>query len=107
MHGDGANLWLRVTKTGAAGWCFRYRSRSTGKDRETGLGSAATFSLTEARGKALEMRKLVAAGVDPLEDRDQKQATEGHTLESVAALYIDAHARAGVIRSTSRNGKPR
>ena len=37
------------------------------------------------------MRKLVAAGVDPLEDRDQKQATEGHTFESVAALYIDAH----------------
>jgi integrase len=65
-YGDGRGLYLVVSGTGARKWVFRftYCSRVT----EMGLGNAAV-SLASAREKAAEARKLVAAGVNPIEAR--------------------------------------
>lgn len=64
MHGDGGNLYLRVAGNGRS-WVFRWTDRTTGKLRDMGIGSATTFSLTEARKRARDLRKLVADGKDP------------------------------------------
>jgi hypothetical protein len=65
-HGDGRGLWLVVSETGARKWIFRFTYG--GRVTEMGLGNAAV-SLAAARDKADEARKLVAAGINPIEAR--------------------------------------
>ena len=45
-------LYLQVTASGAKSWVLRYQLR--GQERWMGLGSAADFSLREARASVLE-----------------------------------------------------
>ncbi len=95
MYGDGGGLWLQVTGAGGKSWIFRYTLR--GKSREMGLGSAGTFTLAEARDKALTCRKLCYEGIDPIEmRRGQRQeaaieAAKAITFRTCAEGYIEAH----------------
>lgn len=97
-HADGAGLHLCVKSTGGKSWIFRYRFG--GKEREMGLGSLDTFSLLEARERALEQRKLIAQGKDPIDHKraleaQRKQAADSTlTFDEAAAQYI-ASQRAG------------
>ena len=65
-HGDGRGLYLVVSGTGARKWVFRFTF--AGRVTEMGLGNAAV-TLAQARDKAADARKLVAAGVNPIEAR--------------------------------------
>src|SRR3954468_24204540 len=67
MYADGAGLYLQVTAAGSKSWIYRFWSR--GKGREMGLGSLAAVSLSEARIKAGECRRLRQEGIDPIEAR--------------------------------------
>ncbi|WP_018262447.1 tyrosine-type recombinase/integrase [Methylobacterium sp. WSM2598] len=95
MYGDGGGLWLQVTGNGAKSWIFRFTLR--GKARAMGLGSASTFSLVEARDKALVCRKLCAEGVDPIEARKAERqglaakAAHAMTFRQSAETYIATH----------------
>nr|WP_283206733.1 site-specific integrase [Methylobacterium iners] len=95
MYGDGGGLWLQVTGKGAKSWIFRFTL--SGKAREMGLGSAGTFSLAEARDKALSCRKLCAEGIDPIEakraqmDQARLEAARAITFRQCAEAYIEAH----------------
>jgi integrase len=66
-HGDGAGLWLQISKTGGASWSFRFMLN--GRAREMGLGPEKTVRLDEARDKAREARKILLDGVDPIEQK--------------------------------------
>ena len=71
VHGDGGGLYLRVKPDGRASWTLRYQI--AGVRRDLGLGRArgpGAVSLAEARGKAVEARRLVAEGRDPLAVRE-------------------------------------
>jgi integrase len=75
-HGDGGGLYLVVSDSGAKKWVFRFSFG--GRVTEMGLGSADRVSLAEARGRAIEARKLVAAGINPIEARrEAARAKEG------------------------------
>ena len=63
-HADGGGLYLSTKDSRAKSWIFRFRFG--GKEREMGLGSLNTFTLAEARKRALRQRKLLADGNDPL-----------------------------------------
>lgn len=95
MYGDGGGLWLQVTGKGAKSWIFRFTLR--GKSREMGLGPVSTFSLAEAREKALACRKLTYEGVDPIEARNAQrqdaaiEAARAVTFRNCAEAYIEAH----------------
>lgn len=102
-HGDGDGLWLAVGKTGSRSWVFKYVSPTAlpganGRKPVTGmgLGAAPLVTLAEARDKALELRRQVAAGIDPLEERKREKAqaaTDAHrltTFAEAATAYIDA-----------------
>ena len=103
LHGDGLNLWFQVTPQGNRSWIFRYHHH--GRQRAMGIGPLHTVSLAEAREKALEARKLVLAGVDPIEARDQArnaarlEAAKAITFRTAAERYIEAH------KSGWKNGK--
>src|SRR5689334_3091857 len=71
LYADGGGLYLRVDPSGAKSWVFRYAI--AGRQRDFGLGSAADFSLAEARDRALAARKLVADGQDPIEAKEAKR----------------------------------
>lgn len=55
-----------------------------------GLGSAAVVTLAEARADALEQRKLLARGLDPIAEREARRAGR-MTFGEAADAYIDAH----------------
>jgi len=97
-HADGAGLYLSIKPSGAKSWIFRYRR--DGREREMGLGSANTFSLSEARERALAQRKLLADGNDPLgfkravERQRKMELASVITFDRAAESYIASH-RAG------------
>jgi hypothetical protein len=56
MYADGRGLYLRVTIEGTKNWVFRFMLN--GRLRWMGVGPVALFGLQEARGKALDARRL-------------------------------------------------
>jgi len=90
-HPDGGGLYLLVGPTGARSWVFRYQLR--GRRREMGLGSTALVSLQEARHAALEHRRMLLTGLDPIESRRAAQAV-GATFGECADAFI-ASQKAG------------
>ena len=94
MYPDGGGLYLCVGSENARSWIFRF-SRD-GRTRYMGLGSLAAVSLAEARQKAIEARRLLAGGQDPIGARDAQraaaraQAATAITFRQCAESYIAA-----------------
>ena len=96
MHGDGGGLWLQVTPSGARSWIFRFSL--FGRARAAGLGSLHTVTLGEAREAALQCRKLLRDGRDPIEERRARLAAaraaaarRSPTFRECAEEFIAAH----------------
>jgi integrase len=70
-YSDGDGLMLQISPKGGRSWLFRVQVN--GRRRDIGLGRADELSLTKAREKAAEHRKLAHAGIDPLEERRKVQ----------------------------------
>ena len=100
IHGDGAGLYLRVKPSGAKSWVLRVQHQ--GRREDIGLGGyPADKSLSEAREKAHELRKLARQGGNARGARDQvkvriptfKEAVEAAHTE-FAKGWTDKHAAA-------------
>jgi integrase len=95
IHGDGLGLWLQVTPAGSRSWLFRYMLE--GRARGMGLGPLHTIGLAEARERALEARRLVLDGVDPIEHRKEGRRTaaldaaRAVNFSECAERYIRSH----------------
>jgi integrase len=94
-YGDGGGLWLQVSSSGTKAWLFRYMLH--GKARQMGLGPVHTITLAMARDKALECRRLLLEGIDPIEKRRAGRdealiaSAKGITFKECAERYIAAH----------------
>jgi integrase len=96
---DGGGLMLQAATTKANGvtkaWLFRYQIDH--RERHMGLGSARVVTLAEARAKANEARKLLAAGIDPLTARDAERmaaraaALRRATFRQCLEGFLDSH----------------
>ena len=95
LYGDGGGLTLQITPTGAKSWLFRYMV--AGKPFGMGLGPTHTVSLAEARQKALDARKQLINGINPLAAKKQNQIAAAladakmMTFDQCAEAYILAH----------------
>ena len=91
-HYDGNGLVMQVKETGAASWLFRYdRNR---RRHEVGLGAVKSVGLKEAREKAVDYRRTLASGSDPLRaKRLNGHRTSGPTFLDVAEEYMAAHGK--------------
>jgi hypothetical protein len=64
-YGDGGGLYLQVARGGTKSWILRFKR--DGKTRHLGLGSLSIVSLREARQRAINARRLLLDGQDPIE----------------------------------------
>lgn len=92
MYGDGNGLYLNIKPSGARSWILR--TTMQGRRGEMGLGSvrdeknpAGQLSLSEARERAAEERRIARAGGDPIEERKARR-------KAAIAAKRDAEARA-------------
>ena len=89
-----AGLSFRVTGGGAKSWSLRFRDPHTGKLTRATIGAYPDVSLHTARERALELRREVASGVNPVEKkRRDREESASRTFEVLAARYMIEHAR--------------
>ena len=74
-HRCGDGLYLQVSNQGTKSWLYRYKSPVTKKQREMGLGSYKFVDLSQARQWAVDSKKLVIKGKDPIEERKTTQVS--------------------------------
>jgi integrase len=89
-HADGGGLYLQVTPTGARSWIFRFTLK--GRRREMGLGPVAVIGLAAARERALEARRLLLDGTDPIEHRKRVHVARGATWGDCVDAVIRAQS---------------
>ena len=75
---DGFGLYLLVTPTGGKLWRMQYRF--AGKQKLLSFGSYPSITLTDARQRREDARKLLANGVDPLEVKRAQKKAEAATI---------------------------
>jgi integrase len=89
-------LLLQISAGGTKSWVLRYEL--SGRERWMGLGSASVFTLKQARERALQARRLLADGIDPLATKQASQqasrlaAARRLTFREAAERYFDQHA---------------
>ena len=95
-HRCDRGLYLQVARSGTKSWLFRYKSPVTAKQREMGLGSLNLVSLAAARDIAVECRRQVLSGLDPLEERGRiKRARHLEQARSITFQEAAEHCIAG------------
>ncbi len=97
-HNCAQGLYLQVSKQGTKSWLYRYTSPLTKTRREMGLGSFNFVSLAQARQYAIDGKRLVINGKDPIEERKKEQIkvqlkqTRNMTFKEIAEACIAAKA---------------
>jgi integrase len=95
-HAVGFGCYLQISGENGRSWVFRYER--DGRGRHIGLGPVRETTLSQARDKALQYRRMLRdEGIDPLESRAairakaSVEAAKGITFEECADRYIAAH----------------
>jgi hypothetical protein len=83
VHGDGGGLYFRVGGESRA-WVFRFHR--DGKPTEMGLGGWPAVTLAMARERAMDARRLVADGIDPIEARGKHRKRRSQHLVSAPSI---------------------
>ncbi|WP_122688172.1 tyrosine-type recombinase/integrase [Pseudomonas viridiflava] len=89
---DGDGLYLLVQPNGRKGWRLRY-VKPDGREGLTSFGSYPVVGLAAARNKRLEVKRMLAEGIDPIENKHQAKtqaAIKGRTFESAALEWHNA-----------------
>ena len=93
-HGDGDALQLIVSASGRRKWVLRYQLN--GVRRDMGLGPYPAIGLSDARIAAADARKLIARGIDPLDNRKASRKAERPvpTFGDIAkTVIVDAQSK--------------
>ncbi len=89
---DGGGLFLWVTPSGGKIWRWTYRHE--GKQKLMSFGSYPDVSLSLARDRHAEARKLLASGVNPMVQRKAEKSAAENSFQSVSLLWLE-HWRQG------------
>ena len=93
---DRRGLYLQVRSASAKSWLLRYNRFGNG-EHFMGLGSAADFSLEQARERAQAARQKLTDGIDPIEarlaerDARRKEAEENISFQQAAEEFLELH----------------
>lgn len=86
-YSDGGGLYLLVKKNGAKYWRLNYRHPVTKKQNTLALGTYEQLSLQQARIKREEAKMVLANGIDPAEQRNNKKREQAETLENTFSKF--------------------
>lgn len=93
--GDGNGLTLLVHPNGSKYWQQRYTLH--GKEKTLQLGVYPDMGLVDARAASKAARKLVANGIDPVQDKRRRTAAKAAdataTFQSVVATWLEIKQR--------------
>ena len=94
---DGRGLYVEISPSGGRWWRFKYRIN--GKEKRLSLGVYPDVSLKAARDRLDEVRRQLAAGVDPADERKGSGATAtdplaSNTFELIAREWFEKHSPA-------------
>jgi integrase len=93
-HADGGGLYLTVDKSGSKRWTFMFEQ--AGRQREAGLGGVNSVPLAKAREIAAEFREAIAAGRDPIAERQaDRQAQRARKTFWECAVDLHESKRSG------------
>lgn len=84
---DGGGLYLLVSPAGSKGWRLKYFLH--GKECLISLGLYPAVSLTMARERREDIRRLVAQGIDPQAERVAARTAHTTTFLKVAEQYLE------------------
>ncbi len=94
---DGGGLYLLVTTSGQRYWRMDYRFAD--KRATSALGVYPTVTMAEARAKRLEIKKLIAEGINPAAKRRIDKITgplaNVNSFRAVAEEWLDKACREG------------
>lgn len=101
---DGGGLYLEISPAGGRWWRYKYRFNN--KEKRISLGTYPDTGLKEARNKRFEARKLVAAEIDPSENRK----SENQSRKNIVFNSFEASVREWLVaqmssKSASHRGK--
>ena len=88
---DERGLFLFVTPTGGRLWRLKYRLRD--REKLISLGAYPDVGLKRAREKRDEARKLLADGVDPSAERQERRTALLETFEGVAEEWLELQSK--------------
>jgi integrase len=84
-------LYLWVAPDGQVRrWLFRFTSPVTNRVTEAGLDLAPAVSLADAKAKAMDLRRQIANGVDPIHAKRAEKANQT-TFKEAAEQWIAVH----------------
>src|SRR5215471_19567581 len=90
-------LYVEISPRGGKSWALRYMV--AGVRRTMGLGGCDIVTVAKARKKATEARALAHDGIDPIDQRKEKQLAAAaaiarrKTFAECAQQYHDAHQK--------------
>nr|VFJ55760.1 MAG: protein of unknown function (DUF4102) [Candidatus Kentron sp. FW] len=91
---DAENLYIEVPPHGKKRWRFKYRHDN--KAKMLSLGVYPLVSLSDARKRRDEARRLLASGIDPSENRKVQKAAQterfANSFEVVAREWFAKHS---------------
>ncbi len=103
-------LYLRYyAKTNNISFYLAYRNNITKRHRNILIGRYSDFKLSEIKERALELRRTVASGQDPIDLREQKRKEQQQELETrltvgqLFAQYMEKYSRVYKKPSTQRS----
>jgi integrase len=88
---DERGLFLLVTPTGGRLWRLKYRMG--GREKLISLGAYPDVGLKRAREKRDEARKLLADGIDPSAQRQERRTALLQTFEGVAEEWLELQSK--------------
>jgi hypothetical protein len=88
---DERGLFLFVTPTGGRLWRLKYRLRD--REKLISLGAYPDVGLKRAREKRDEARKLLADGIDPSAERQERRTALLETFEGVAEEWLELQSK--------------
>jgi Arm DNA-binding domain len=95
---DRDGLYLEISPRGGKWWRLKYRY--AGKEKRVSLGVYPEVNLKKARARTIDARQLLAAGVDPSENRRAAKAAQvqgaANSFEVVAREWIDQQMKSWV-----------
>lgn len=99
---DGEGLYLLVRTNGRKSWRMNYRI--AGAQKTLSFGNWPEVSLSDARERRNDARKLIARGVDPNEQQKRDRAAErlaaANTFRAVAEEWVAKNVREGLAQVT-------